>query len=332
VRRAGRSCLAALALAACCALAPAASAATPSPSAGFHLQHGRYHVDVGNSGESIFVAVETGAVKSGDHIAATTYVAHGTATESRLEASFGSLGELSMRFHPAANRSWEKPGRSCHGLGQFIVRKGTWVGTLHFPGEGGYLDLDVHRVAGTVETIAPQCLAAGQGGQGEDRAARRPHAAPRAAEPLIRPSQEPSLGPEVPVLQARWRDGIRAAELIGGAGREGSNFYAATEESRGRIAIFRTARAEGEAAAVRADHALTRADLAPPAPFHGKGHYRAAADGSTTWDGDLSVAFPGAPHYKLTGDPFEPSLELFPELLVGLIGVLSADQDQSKRI
>jgi hypothetical protein len=322
VSRAARcSGLAALALAACCALAPAAAAAaTFAPSAGFHLERGRYHVDVGNFGESIFIAVETGAVKSGTHVAATTYVAHGTATESRLEASFGPLGELSMRFHPAANRTWEKPDRNCHGLGQFMVRKGTWVGTLRFRGEGGYLNLDVHRVKGSVETIAPQCRKAGRGGEGEAQSDRRTR-----AEPLIRPSQEPSLGREVPVLQARWRHGVRAAEFVGGAGREGSNFYAATEESRGQIAIFRTARAEGKAAAVSADHALTRADLSPPAPFHGSGRYRAAADGSTTWDGGLYVSFPGAAHYGLTGEPFEPSLELFPELLVGLIGILSAD-------
>jgi hypothetical protein len=313
VRRAARSGLAALALAlaTCGALAPAAAtAASPSATVGFHLQRGHYRVDVGNFGETVFISVETGDVKSGRHVAATNYVAHGTATESRLEASFGPLGELSMRFRPAANRTWEKPDRNCRGLGKFMVRKGTWVGTLRFRGEGGYLDLDVHRVKGSVETIAPKCRAAGR------------------AVHLIRPSQESSLGREVPVLQARWRHGVRAAEFIGGSGREGSNFYAATEESHGRIAIFRTAHAEGKGSAVRADDALTRADLSPPAPFHGSGHYRAAADGSTRWDGGLYVSFPGAAHYTLTGEPFEPSLELFPELLVGLIGVLSADQKQ----
>lgn len=325
MRLVARSGLVALALAACCALAPsAATAAKLGPNAGFHLERGRYHVNVGNFGESVFLAVETGAVKSGNHAAATTYVAHGTATESRLEASFGALGELSMRFHPAANRTWEKPDRNCRGLGMFMVRKGTWVGTLRFRGEGGYLSLDVHRVKGRVETIAPRCRKAAQGGQAQPRAYHDRSGLHSRLQPLIRPSQEPALGPEVPVLQAHWRNGIRAAEFLGGAGREGSNFYAATEESQGRIAIFRTARAEGKAAAVNSDQALTRADLSPPAPFHGTGRYRAAADGSTTWDGGLYVTFPGAPHYKLTGEPFEPTLELFPELLVGLIGILDS--------
>lgn len=319
---AARAGLAVAALAIASALLPsAAGAAASGPTVGFHLKRGRYHVSVGNLGESIFLAVETGALGSGKHAAGTTYVAHGTATESRLRASFGEFGRVSMRFHPASNRSWEKPDRNCRGLGQFMVRRGVWEGTLRFRGEGGYLSLDLHRVKGTVETTAPQCRSASGGSPiGPDSTAAR------RSRKLIRPSQESSLGREVPVLQARWRDGVRAAEFVGGAGREGSNFLASTEEARGRVAIFRSARAEGKPKAVRADNALTRADLKPPPPFHGTGRYRAAADGSRTWSGDLFASFPGAPHYKLTGDPFDPSLELFPELLVGLIGVLSADQ------
>jgi len=257
------------------------------------------------------LTVESGALESLTHVAATSYVAHGTATESRLQASFGQLGELSMRFHPSQNRPWVKPGRNCRGLGQFLVRHGVWEGTLRFRGEDDYLSLDVHRVRGTVETIAPQCRQASQEG---------------GSRQLIRPSQEPALGREVPVLQTRWRHGVRAAEFLGGSGREGSNFFAATQEARGRVAIFRAARAEGKTKAVTADNALTEARLSPPSPFHGSARYRAAADGSKTWAGSLFVSFLGAPHYALTGELFEPSLELFPELLVGLIGLLSADE------
>jgi hypothetical protein len=324
VRRAAARCgLAAAALAIACALLPSAASAAPSPAptVGFHFKRGRYDLSVGNLGQTIFLAVETGALNSGKHVAGTTYVAHGTATEGRLQASFGELGEISMHFRPAKNRTWVKPDRNCRGLGQFMVRHGVWEGTLRFRGEGGYLSLDLHRVRGTVETIAPQCRDA----SGESSALPRPAADPRS-QPLIRPSQEASLGKEVPVLQARWRHGVGAAEFVGGAGREGSTFFVSTEEARGSVAIFRSARAEGEPKAVRADNALTRADLKPPSPFHGTGRYRAAADGSKTWSGGLSVSFPGAPRYELTGDPFESTLELFPELLVGLIGIFAADE------
>ncbi len=321
---------AALVLAACCALAPSASAAQASFTSGFKLQRGRYHVTVANFSSSVFLAVETGAVKSQTHAAATTYVAHGTATESRLQASFGEFGELSMRFHPAPGRSWVKPHRRCHGLGRFVLRKGVWKGRLRFRGEDGYLTLDVHRAKGSVEALAPQCRKAGHGGKHHGHRHHRSRRRIRGerlspAKPVaVRPTQEPALGPEVPVLQARWRDGIRAAAFVGGASREGSTFFASSEEARGNLAIFRTARAEGKGAAFGADHALTRAALSPPAPFHGTGRYLAAPDGSTAWDGGLFVSFPGAPHYNLTGEPFEPSLQLFPELLVGLMSASSA--------
>ena len=318
------SSLAALALAICCAVAATAATAAPlGPIVGFHLKRGPYEVTVGNLGQSIFLAVETGAVKSQKHVASTAYLAHGTATESRLQASFGEFGELSMRFQPSRNRSWVKPDRNCRGLGLFLVRHGTWEGKLRFRGEGGYLSLDLHRVRGFVETIAPKCREATE----EQPTTGRPSAEPHS-QPLIRPSQEPSLGPEVPVLQARWRHGVGAAEFIGGGGREGSNFFASTAEAHGRVAVFRTAHTEGKPKAVTADQALTRAKLTPPSPFHGSGSYRAAPDGSKTWAGSLFVSFPGAPHYQLTGDPFEPTLELFPELLIGLIGLLSADQER----
>jgi hypothetical protein len=306
-------------------LASAASAATFPASVGFHFKHGRYEVSVGNLGETVVLSVETGALKSQRHVAATSYVVHGTATESRLEASFGKLGSLSMRFHPATSRTWVKP-RSCRGLGQFLVRHGTWEGLLHFRGEGGYLTLDRRRARGLVETIAPKCRP-GQGSAGR-AAPGRAASEPRSL-PLIEPSQEPSFGPEVPVLLARWRHGVSAAEFIGGAGREGSTFYAATEEARGRLAVFRTARAEAGPGAVTADRALTRAELKPSAPFHGAGRYRAAADGTRSWEGPLFVAFPGDPHYELTGEPFEPALELFPELLVGLTGLFADTQARS---
>jgi hypothetical protein len=307
--------LAGLVLALGCALVPSAATAAPAfgPSVGFHLKRGRYEIDVGNLGQSVVLTVETGALESLKHVAATSYVAHGTATESRLQASFGQFGELSMRFHPSPNRPWVKPGRNCSGLGRFLVRHGVWEGTLRFRGEDDYLSLDLRRVRGTVETIAPQC--------------RQPSREGRSRS-LIRPSPEPPLGREVPVLQARWRHGVRAAEFLGGSGREGSNFFAATQEARGRVAIFRAARAEGKTKAVTADHALTEARLSPPSPFHGSARYRAAADGSKTWAGSLFASFPGAPHYALTGEPFAPSLELFPELLVGLIGIFSADESR----
>lgn len=316
MRRAAIAGLAAVALSGVCAMLPGTASAAGSTEfrAGFRLHHGRYEIRVQNLGPSIAITVETGTLRSQKRVAATAYVARGTATESRLVASFGQLGELSMRFHPSPKREWVKPDRKCRGAGRFLVRYGTWEGTLHFRGEEDYLSLDVHRAFGEVETVAPSC---------------RPNAAAASASALlrhdlIRPSQEPALGPEVPVIIASWRHGVANATFGGGASKEGSIFIASTQESRGSIAIFRAARAEGPVKAMSADAALTSAHLSPPAPFHGSASFHAAADGTASWSGPLFVSFPGASHYELTGEPFEPKLELLPELLLGVLGLLSS--------
>jgi hypothetical protein len=336
VRRATASSLtAAGALLALAAVLLAGPAAASAANVGIHLERGRYDINVGNLGQTVMLSVQTGAVKSQRRVAATSYVVHGTATQSRIEADFGELGEISMRFHPSRNRTWVKPHRNCRGFGEFLVRRGTWQGKLRFRGEDDYLGLDLHRARGTVETIAPKCRRHGgkhhsrkHRSRQHDRADRRPgkHRSRHAAiseQELVTPTQEPELGPEVPVLMANWRKGVAAAEFIGGSSKEGSVFYAATQESSGRVAIFRSARAEAKRKAVTADNALTRAKVTPPWPFHRTASYSAAPDGSKTWSGYLSVAFPGAPDYPLTGEPFESSLEFFPELLVGLIGLFS---------
>lgn len=320
----------------------AAGAAAFAPTVGIHLERGRYDVSIGNLGETVVLSVETGAIQSQRRLTATSYVVHGSASESRLEADFGELGEISMRFHPSRHRTWVKPHRNCRGIGRFMVRRGTWQGRLRFRGEGGYLSLDLHRVRGTVETIAPQCRRHGgkhrsrNHGSGRHHAGKhrpgarrerthrqRSHLQGLSEQELVAPSQEPELGPEVPVLQARWRHGVAAAEFVGGAGKEGGVFFAASEEARGRVAVFHSARAEAKRKTVKANDALTRAELTPPWPFHRSASFRADPDGSRTWSGYLSVSFPGAPRYPLTGEPFKASLGLFPELLVGLIGLFS---------
>jgi hypothetical protein len=288
----------------------AVSAAEPPEfSAGFQLEHGRYQVRVQNIGPSILLTVEEGTVRTLKRIAATSYVTRGTATESRLRASFGDLGQISMRFHPSPKRTWVKPDRNCAGAGRYLVRYGNWEGKFRFRGEDDYLSLDVHRVFGKVETVAPACRRGG----GQSRR-------------LIRPSQEPALGREVPVLEESWRQGVAAASFVGGSAKDGSAFAATSQEARGSLAIFRAARAEAPPPAFSADSALTRAQLSPPRPFHGTATFTAAPDGTTTWAGQLFVSFPGAPHLALAGDPFKPKLELFPELLIGAIGLFSGSE------
>ena len=224
--------------------------------------------------------------------AITAYVARGTVTPGRLEASFGKFGEIAMRFRPSAGRSWEKPHRRCKGAGRFVNRQGVYVGNLRFAGEGGYISVHSHRAKGQVSSVAPQCL------QGRFAPRSQGAGAPFGGGGL-----------ELDALGASWRHGVSSTSLgtiaLGGK----ALYFATTAQSQGGLAIFRFAFAAGPGRGFSVDNALTRAQIRPPAPFDGTGTYRAAPDGTKTWSGGLSVNFPGAPRLPLTGPQFEAQLE-----------------------
>jgi hypothetical protein len=251
--------------------------------------HNGYRVGVIGIGNAVLLEVV------GHHGgAATAYVARGTVTSRRLQATFGELGSVAMRFRPSSSRSWQKPQRHCHGAGRFIDRPGVFVGDLRFRGEDGYVSVHAHRVKGRVSSIAPQC----------DRAASA-----RRVKRASAPSSAGSPGPESKFLSASWRHGV-ASGSFAAIGKGGLTiFFASTQESEGRLAKLRFAFTFAASKAFAVDDALTFARVSPPRPFVGTGIYRAAPDGTTTWAGSLSVNFPGAAHFPLTGEPFKATVE-----------------------
>jgi hypothetical protein len=219
--------------------------------------------------------------------AATVYVARGTATSRRLEASFGSLGKVAMRFQPSPS----PVGRSrqvCRGDSGSLDRRGVYVGGFRFTGEGGYVSVQAHRVKGDVSTPSPVCT--------RSRSVRRPK---RATGPERHHEQPPAI------LLASWRHAVDSAEFaVIGIG-EDTLFFATTAQSEGRLAVLRLAIAGAKRKTFTVDDALTSAQVSPPAPFDGTGTYTAAPDGTTTWTGSLSVNFPGAEHFPMVGPQFK---------------------------
>lgn len=258
----------------------------------FQLQaKGGYTVAVVGLGESVGVLVERGP-----GLAASAYVVRGTATRGRLQANFGSFGKVSMRFKAAADPARPGPHRACHGRHRPLVRHGEYVGEFRFRGEDGYVTVNARRAKGTVRELAP-CVSTPSPLRLAERAVQVP------------PSHG---GSEHAVLAAGWHHGISSAVFIAFEGKPGRNDYIVeAETSRGRIAILRAAILFGGAGKFSHDDALTSARIAPPPPFHGAGTYRAAPDGTKTWQGNLSVALPGVNRLPLTGPPFEVEIELF---------------------
>lgn len=245
--------------------------------------HG-YEVRVFTFGSAVVLEV-----RHGDHrnMAATAYLARGTALPHRLQASFGSFGKVSMRFQPPRDDSGVK---SICRFGERLSRRpGSYVGHLKFKGEGGYISLDLHRAEGSIVTPAGRC--------------RRPRFTQAQLEKALESLFEPVSG-----LFAVSREGVATTSFLGLARRSRAFFIAAHEENRGKLAILRFATAAAPKGP-HANEAATSARVAPPAPFHGTGRYRAAPDGTSTWTGPLSVNFPGAPRFPLTGPSFEAFLE-----------------------
>ncbi len=322
--------LAALLLVAALAL-PTAASASVAPQPSLILKSGHYTVQVAGQEGSVILAVSPYAEPdiSGPY-SSTTYVTRGSVSSHRLQATFGSLGSISMRFQPSPNKTWRKPNRRCKGSGRFLSIKGTWHGSLHFRGEGGYLKLNAKQAKGVVNREAPQCesqgrarvpRAAGPAAGPPDPAAvlARPSSAAPSSRPAslrhgVEPSQESFFGEEVPYLEAGWRHAVHGADFFVGADSDQSHFIFSAEESLGSLAIFRYAQADADSHRFRVNRALTHADVRAPKPFRGQAHFGAAPDGSATWSGTLTVSVPGEPRRRLTGGPFEPKLALAPEL------------------
>lgn len=224
----------------------------------------------------------------------TAYVARGTVTEHRIVASFGKFGKVDVRFRPSGQVLETGQRRRCRGADHFTSQLGVFVGDVHFNGEGHYVAVRSHRVKGRVRSpLHLHC------------SSRSPH---RFASSRGRPvRQHPSFNPAF--LTATSRHGVSALELITFRLGNTTLFAAVNEESLGSMARVRFALATASSKkAFSFNEALTGATISPPEPFHGKGTYRAASDGTTTWTGPLSVSFPGAPRLPLTGEGFKATL------------------------
>lgn len=282
----------------------------PPPRHGFetHLELKAEHgYEIAVIGEGSVVAVEVSKPAPGGkenalerlfgiRRAVTAYIARGTVTPRRIAASFGKFGKLDLRFRPSGRVVRSPSRKRCRGVDHFTSRLGVFVGSLRFSGEKNYVAVRSHRVKGRIRSpLRLRCAS---------RFRFRPAAGTRA-----RPvSQHPSFFPTF--LSASNRHGVAATELIGIAARKTTLFLALTEEGLGSMARIRYALAtEHSKKAISLNDALTSASIEPPPPFHGKGTYRAAPDGTTSWSGPLSVSLPGAPRLPLTGEEFETILE-----------------------
>jgi hypothetical protein len=311
------------------ALLACAFASTAAASGGerlfFRLQASNgYKVYAIGEGATGALVVTRGRHPHDTGASASVYIARAKTGRARLEAAFGKLGRLDLRFRPSGRVAYGARRRNCRGPDHYTTHYGTFVGTARFRGEGGFTAVRAHRVRGKV--VTPAVLRCLDFIGGRSRATIWDSLTSPSTMNLAGPPSPETIAnvdlrsaPSLPqllggrgrrtVLGASWHLGV-AAQAFGAVerGHRRPVFFAGTLQTQERLALVRLAVAVGSPAELLASDSLSTAVVAPPAPFSGEGTFRHADDGTKSWTGSLAVSFPGAPGVALTGPEFDVSL------------------------
>lgn len=257
-----------------------------------------------------------------ERVLEATYFAHGRVTPRSIEASFGELGRIDMRFRPSGRRLHSTRKAGCaKPTGAVIATLGSFEGELRFRGEQGYTAVDARRVPGrSVDLRALLTCVLGVSPQADATLppARAPFGirlpqlvAERAAAASQVPSvpTHPSAGPKTTTLVANRKEAL-GRTVFAAQVRDGGHarFLAAEEDSEGSIGVVRLVYARGAPPAFSFERTLAGAKVDPPAPFSGAAELSHGPRNEKSWSGSLAVSFLGAADVPLTGPLFNASL------------------------
>lgn len=200
---------------------------------------------------------------------------------SGIQATFGELGALGVGFHRHKRKVLKlEPG--C----RWITESGVFRGSFHFTGEEGYVTAEAVDPVGEVFRLPNGFCGLGS----------------------FRPGL-PDLVLEATVLRAQGKGahGPVTFEASRLEGAKTASFSASLQERVGAMKISRSARARGRRESFTSTGA-SKASVSPPPPFVGGAQLRDPAHGPSSWAGDLSVSFLGAPDTLLTGEAFDARL------------------------
>jgi hypothetical protein len=240
-----------------------------------------------------------------------TYTVPGRATSKRIEANFGTLGKVSVRFDaspaPKARKARQRR-RSCRGHPAISIR-GTFHGTIRFRGELGYTATNSRQAKGNFyRTFRRVCK----------KRSRKPDLplpgrrwlAEKQPRLLINTlsvrSKANGRRTEFAILQLKDTGGSKKAESS-----SLSFVVVAQGERAGRMAIERSVFTIGDNGSLLiGDPGLqpVTATVALPKPFSGTARYLEETGFPPSWTGDLGVWLPGTGTVPLTGEGFTASL------------------------
>lgn len=242
--------------------------------------------------------VEEGGVElsvEGPEGTAQYITSHAQVTATSIRASFGHLGEVSMRFHPSGSERHRHISKKClkDRPATISSRLGLFVGTFKFRGERDYTHAVARRVAGAIGDPLTNTPTKKIPCDFRESGAER-----RREEESVSLDAAASK-PRVSLSVFRLFGSLRKSTSALGHGAY--LFLAAASERAGGLSIIRSNGAVAGSSDFAFDSALTTATVTPPAPFTGTGTFQRNSDGSTAWTGDLAIPLPGLGLVGLTG-------------------------------
>ena len=243
---------------------------------------------------------------------AATYSTRGRVSRNRIEADFGRLGRIDVRFQRRARSHSKFPGldapdflrrfRYCRGR-KPVLESGRFHGTIRFRGEGGFTRVHQTSARGSVNRQYRR-VCKRKGGPAARASARDPLADARTNY-LVAVDRSP-----------RRIVAFETVSLDFGAGLEElSEFFGVTAavvvlEKREGMRIQRLAIAEGGPESLLLSPPgkdPVTATVTPPKPFHGTADFEKAKGSPPIWSGTLRAPVPGAGIIRLAEEAFQPT-------------------------
>jgi hypothetical protein len=237
--------------------------------------------------------------------ASVSYLAQGVATEKRIEASFGALGRISVRFHPSQPARLVRRAQNCRGPGE-LVHEGHFVGTIQFEGEQGYTALHASRARGQVTRSFKEVCS--EGGAGQSGPIRWTMLDATSTAPVQTSFEANGLSYQ-PRPHGPSRFCVFLASIYerqpplkpGGPG----------------LSVIRSILATARLSAIStttSGRVITSALVTPPAPFTGTAYYTKGQGSQGSWSGSLAANFPGRGELRLAGPGFSAQAQILGRL------------------
>jgi hypothetical protein len=246
------------------------------------------HVDANPERELILRVTKEG--KTSEERYSAEYMALDTLADTdRVKAKLPGLGTISVRFHPRG-RVRHPPVPGCRGP-RPALQPGVVRGTIQFTGERGYTQVKAGEAdAATQESMSRFChYEAGFETPSQEREWESKF-------------QTESWSEGALFLARKYQPGV----IDGGQVLYWAETAEAFETASGRIPliVYRSLAVPAPVSTFGDAHP-EHLTVAPPPPFSGTAALVRTPESVFTWEGDLSVQFPGLDPISLTGPSFD---------------------------